>query len=112
MVSGCERLPNGNTFITEGATGRIFEITADGETVWEYVSPWVLPSRFGPTSAVFRAYRIAEDDPRLNGMTLSATPFNALNARTEASETLSENDETPNTAGRKPRSDKPRANSC
>ena len=51
MVSGCERLPNGNTLITEGASGRLFEVTAEREVVWEYVSPWTLPSTFGPTPA-------------------------------------------------------------
>ncbi len=93
MVSGCERLPNGNTFIAEGASGRLFEVTPEGETVWEYVSPWVLPSRFGPTSAVFRAYRIPEDDPRLRGLALSSAPYEALNERVDANEILGEHDE-------------------
>jgi GH43 family beta-xylosidase len=34
-----QRLPNGNTFICESTTGRIFEVTRDGEVVWEYVMP-------------------------------------------------------------------------
>jgi len=39
------RLPNGNTFISEDNTGRLFEVTHDkkhpegGEIVWEYVMP-------------------------------------------------------------------------
>lgn len=33
-----KRLPNGNTFISEDNTGRIFQVTPDGEVVWEYVS--------------------------------------------------------------------------
>ena len=94
MVSGCERLPNGNTFITEGATGRLFEITPEGETVWEYVSPWVMPSRFGPTPAIFRAYRIADDDPRVHDMTRSPARYDELNDRIDANETLGEDDET------------------
>jgi hypothetical protein len=93
MIGGCERLPNGNMLITEGATGRLFEITRDGEIVWEYVSPWILPSRFGPTSAVFRAYRIAKDDSRLNGLTLDHTRYNSLNARIAANKTLGEADD-------------------
>ena len=36
---GCQRLPNGNTLITESMTGRIFEVTRDGEVVWEFFSP-------------------------------------------------------------------------
>jgi len=37
-MSSCQRLPNQNTLICEGTTGRIFEITYRGETVWEYVN--------------------------------------------------------------------------
>ena len=65
MVSGAQRLPGGNTFITEGATGRMFEITPQGETVWEYVSSLTYESRFGPSPAIFRAHRYPLDDPRL-----------------------------------------------
>jgi hypothetical protein len=93
MVSGCQRLPNANTFITEGATGRLFEVTPDGETVWEYVSPWMMPSRFGATAAVFRAYRVAEDDPRLEGLALSPAPYDSLNERIAAYELLGVDDE-------------------
>jgi len=64
MVSGVERLPNGNTFITEGATGRMFEITPTGETVWEYVSGMTYESNFGPSPAIFRAHRYPLNDPR------------------------------------------------
>jgi hypothetical protein len=34
-----ERLPNGNTLITEETGGRIFEVTPDHEIVWEFVNP-------------------------------------------------------------------------
>ena len=94
MVSGAERLPNGNTFITEGATGRLFEVTPEGETVWEFLSPWALVSpNFGLGSAVFRAYRIAEDDPRLAGLALSPVPYADVNERVAAGEALHEDDE-------------------
>ena len=93
MVSGCERLANGNTFVTEGATGRLFEITPDGETVWEYMNPWVFPSPFGLTPAVFRAHRVLDDDPRLVGLALSPAPYEALNTRIAADEILGEADE-------------------
>jgi hypothetical protein len=39
LRSGQERLPNGNTLITESDGGRIFEVTPDQEIVWEYVNP-------------------------------------------------------------------------
>lgn len=93
MVSGCQRLANGNTAITEGATGRIFEVTKDGETVWEYVSPWLMESRFGPATAVFRSYRIAADDPRLAGLDLSPDRYRALNQRIAGGDMLTAADE-------------------
>jgi hypothetical protein len=36
-----ERLPNGDTLICESDRGRVFEVTAAGETVWEFYSPEV-----------------------------------------------------------------------
>ena len=39
VLSGVQRLPNGNTLITEGWHGRLIEISADGEVVWEFVNP-------------------------------------------------------------------------
>ncbi len=35
----CQRLPNGNTLITESNAGYVFEITRAGEMVWEWTSP-------------------------------------------------------------------------
>ena len=70
MTSGAERLPNGGTLITEGATGRIFEVTAEGETVWEYVSGFTPEGRFGPTPSLFRAHRYEAGDPGLAGRDL------------------------------------------
>jgi len=54
-VSSAQRLPNGNTLITEGSFGRLFEVTPDHETVWEYVSPFYnMDEKF---NLVYRAYR-------------------------------------------------------
>jgi hypothetical protein len=86
MGSAADRLANGNTFITEGATGRLFEVTPEMETVWEYVSPFLLEGRFGPTPAIFRAHRYASDDPRLAGYTLAPEPFAELTRRISARE--------------------------
>jgi hypothetical protein len=55
-VSGAQRLPNGNTLITEGAPGRVFEVTPERELVWEFMNP---PGEGGRRSnAVYRAYRL------------------------------------------------------
>ncbi|GAA4382599.1 aryl-sulfate sulfotransferase [Tsukamurella soli] len=40
FVSNAQRLPNGNTLITEGMQGRIFQITPTGDVVWEYLTPF------------------------------------------------------------------------
>lgn len=55
-ISSAQRLPNGNTLITEGTTGRVFEVTREKEIVWEYLAP---PGE-GPRAshALYRAYRI------------------------------------------------------
>lgn len=37
--SGQQRLPNGNTLITESDAGRLVEVTGDGDIVWEFVNP-------------------------------------------------------------------------
>lgn len=39
-ISAARRLPNGNTFIDEGQSGRLFQVTSTGDIVWEYVNPF------------------------------------------------------------------------
>ena len=39
IVSGAQRLPNGNTLIVDGTAGTIFQATRDGRIVWKYVAP-------------------------------------------------------------------------
>jgi hypothetical protein len=56
-VGAAQRLPNGNTLITEGADGRLFEVTPEGAIVWEYVSPYFGTNAPG-TNRVYRAYRL------------------------------------------------------
>jgi hypothetical protein len=65
MAGGAQRLPNGNTFITEAATGRLFQVTREGETVWEWVNPHLVDTVFGPTPVVFRSHWYARDDARV-----------------------------------------------
>ncbi|AJE46857.1 aryl-sulfate sulfotransferase [Celeribacter indicus] len=63
-MGGCQRLWNGNTFICESAFGRLFEVTPEGETVWEYVIPdfaeYPTPLNefiIGAHNSCFRAHR-------------------------------------------------------
>lgn len=39
LISGCQRLPNGNTFICSGNQATLFEVTPEGEVVWRYQHP-------------------------------------------------------------------------
>ncbi len=39
FISSAERLANGNTLICSGANSRLFEVTAAGQTVWDYTYP-------------------------------------------------------------------------
>jgi hypothetical protein len=57
-ISGAQRLPNGNTLVTEGPDGRIFEVTREGAIVWEYVFPLFAGAGPRPTNSVYRAYRL------------------------------------------------------
>ncbi|WP_200916121.1 hypothetical protein [Jeongeupia sp. HS-3] len=59
FVSSAQRLPNGNTPITEGSNGRVFEVTAAHELVWEYLSPY--QGKTYPLHLVYRAYRAPYD---------------------------------------------------
>ncbi|KAI8074382.1 PQQ repeat-containing enzyme [Gongronella butleri] len=67
FMGSAQRLPNGNTLIDEAAFGRIFEVTKDGQVVFEYVNPYffkystsiprirdVFPNE---SNALFRAYK-------------------------------------------------------
>jgi hypothetical protein len=58
-VSSAQRLPNGNTLICEGAFGRLFEVTPNYETVWEYINPFYYPKE--NFNMVYRAYRVPYD---------------------------------------------------
>jgi outer membrane protein assembly factor BamB len=62
---GVQRLRNGNTLITEADWGRIFEVTKNGEIVWEYICPYFryLEGNLsnGYTNLIYRAYRVAPD---------------------------------------------------
>jgi hypothetical protein len=55
-ISGAQRLPNGNTLITAGAGGRMFEVTREGAIVWEYMFPMFTGAN--QSNAVYRAYRV------------------------------------------------------
>ncbi len=51
-----QRLPNGNTLIADSDNGRAFEVTPEGETVWEYATPHRVED--GRRAAIVRIRRI------------------------------------------------------
>ena len=55
MISSAQRLPNGNTLITDGVAGHIFEVTPAKKMVWSYMSPF--QDKHG-MPLVYRAYRV------------------------------------------------------
>jgi outer membrane protein assembly factor BamB len=61
-ISNAQRLPNGNTLICEGVFGRLFEVTTNGELVWEFVNPYFGDGTNEPNNRVFRAYRYSADE--------------------------------------------------
>jgi hypothetical protein len=67
IISGAQRLPSGNTLVTDGPAGRFLEVTPAGQTVWSYV----VADTMGKTGyQVFRAVRYEPDFPGLAGQTL------------------------------------------
>jgi len=84
-ISGCQRLPNGNTLICEGVKGNLFEVTPACQTVWRYVCPvtdvgsltqgGTIPEDGAHSdqfmNAVFRIYRYGSDYAGLTGRDLT-----------------------------------------
>ncbi|MBX2837727.1 MAG: arylsulfotransferase family protein [Gammaproteobacteria bacterium] len=67
-IGGCQRLPSGNTLICEGAKGCLFEVTPNGDIVWEYVCPhFNQTQQFGRVNWLFRARHYSQDCEELNG---------------------------------------------
>ncbi len=77
-LSGCQRLPNGNTLICVGRKGLLLEIDSDANVVWEYLNPEIgsgvveqgqsVPSG---QNQVFKCDRYAPDYPGLSGHNLT-----------------------------------------
>ena len=58
-----QRLPNGNTLITESDYGRAFEVTPAGEIVWEYFNPARAGQTGGLIATIFEMTRLPADFP-------------------------------------------------
>jgi hypothetical protein len=60
IVSGAQRLTNGNTLVVYGNLGRMLEVAPDGAVVWDYENPW---------------YQIQEDTPERTGAGFVIEPW-------------------------------------
>lgn len=58
FISGADRVSNGNTLVTDGPAGRLFEVDMAGTVVWEYLAE----------TSIFRAERHEADDPAFVGL--------------------------------------------
>jgi len=77
-LSNAQQLANGNIFINEGGTGRLFEVDSEGNIVWQYLNP---VDNSGPNMQgepmsnwrrqIFRAYKYAPDYPGFDGVSLT-----------------------------------------
>ena len=70
IISGVQRLPNGNTLITVGVPGRLIEVTPNGEVVWEFILP------IEESKRLFRVRKYSPDHSGFAGKDL--TPRYAL----------------------------------
>jgi hypothetical protein len=102
-ISGSQRLPNGNTVNMSGATGHMFEVTEDGEVVWEYINPIFVDAFTFQTNEtersfpVFRCHRYGPDFPGLAGKNL--TPRSTLTGRMPLSGGAEDYDTVPSYTG-------------
>lgn len=56
LAGGCERLPNGNLLVTNSTGGGAFELTMDGQIVWQLTLP---VSVYGATTGRVSIYRMS-----------------------------------------------------
>ncbi len=80
---GAQRLANGNTLITESERGRVFEITNDGELVWEFFNPM---ARGLKRVAIHRMMRIEYRDSLWVAVGFQKAPGAAALGERQASE--------------------------
>jgi hypothetical protein len=58
-----DRLPNGNTLITESDSGRAFEVTPEGELVWEFYNPHRGGAQSELIATLFELVRLPSEFP-------------------------------------------------
>jgi hypothetical protein len=71
IISGAQRLPNGNTLIDFGVRGDFTEVTPAGTEVWKYVNPHTFQGTLGPEQAI--PPLIPGGDPLLGSLLINFT---------------------------------------
>jgi len=64
-LSGAQRLPNGNTLITNGRDGTLFEINGSGTIIWQYQNP--IEANF----SIFKVDKYEKNHPAFEGRTFA-----------------------------------------
>ena len=81
ICSGAQRLDNGNTLICESTRGRLFEVTREGDIVWEFASPFYYEHPvFGTNNMIFRCFRYDESHPGIAEADLDPGRYEDFNA--------------------------------
>lgn len=62
-LGSAQRLPNGNTLITESENGRALEVTREGRTVWEFHNPHRAGEQDELVAVLFEMVRLPPDFP-------------------------------------------------
>ncbi|MCP4551983.1 MAG: T9SS type A sorting domain-containing protein [Bacteroidetes bacterium] len=80
IISGVQRLENGNTLICEGVTGTFFEVNENKDIVWEYINPVndngpINQNTTAENNNVFRCTRYAPDYLGLKNKDLSSQGY-------------------------------------
>src|SRR5262249_40148687 len=79
IISGTDRMPNGNTVIDEGTSGRQFEIDTTGNILWQWINPvngtgTITQGQPVSGTSVFKFRRYASDFSGFDGHTLIPGP--------------------------------------
>jgi outer membrane protein assembly factor BamB len=66
-LGSCQRLPNGNTLVSESENGRALEVTPDGRVVWELYNPHRTGEKGELVAVLFEVLRLPADFPFRGG---------------------------------------------
>jgi hypothetical protein len=63
ILSGCQKLQNGNIFAVNGTAGYLFEITHNKKIVWDFINPYnTYTTGPWPNNVIFKARRYRKDE--------------------------------------------------